>query len=391
MLAGQTAKQICQTVNDPDLNGLVPSDVDSSTPPPPGSPNYLMGVSATSANTLAFYTYAVNWTSLTSTLTGSTVPVSSFQLACGGSNCVPQKNTSQKLDSLGDRLMYRLAYRNFGDHESLVVTHSVKAGSATGVRWYEIRDPGGTPTVYQQGTYAPADGKYRWMGSAAMDKDGGIALGYSVSNATMFPGVGYTGRLATDAPGTMTQGDNTMKAGAGSQKSSADCDSAFCALRWGDYSSMSIDPSDDCTFWYTNEYLPASGNFNWTTWIGSFELPGCGGGGGGGGTDDFSISANPSSLSIQQGQSSNVTISTALVSGSTQSVALSVSGKPSGTSVSFKPATVTPGGSASSSKMKITVGTKTAKGDYTLTVTGTGASATHTTSVALTVKAAKGK
>jgi hypothetical protein len=392
MLLGQTASQQCQTVNDPDLNGLLPSDVDGTTAPPAGSPNYLMGVSATSGSTLAFYKFHVDWTTpANSTFTGSAVAVAPFNLACGGSNCIPQSGTSQKLDSLGDRLMYRLAYRNFGDHESLVVSHSVASGSTTGMRWYEIRDPGGTPTVYQQGTYGPADGKYRWMGSAAMDKNGGIALGYSISSSAMFPSVGYTGRLAGDALGTMTQGDNLMKAGLGAQKpDNTFCDQYSCALRWGDYSSMSIDPSDDCTFWYTNEYLPSNGNFNWTTWIGSFQLPGCGnsgGGGGGGGTpNDFSISASPSSLTISRGKSSNVTISTALTSGSPEAVSLSASGKPSGVSISFSPTTVTPGGTPSASKMKISVSTKASKGTSTITVKGTGPSATHSTQVVLTVK-----
>ncbi len=150
---------------------------------------------------------------------------------------------------------------------------------------------------------------------------------------------------------------------------------------------MSIDPSDDCTFWYTGEYIPNTGDFNWTTWIGSFNLcTATGGGGGGGGTDDFSIAASPSSITIVKGKSGNVTISTVLTSGSSQKVALSASGKPSGVSVSFTPTSVTPGGTPSASKMKITVGSKTSKGTYTLTVTGKGASATHTVPVVLTVK-----
>ena len=395
MLAGQAATQQCQTVNDANLNGLLPSDLDGSTPPPTGAPNYLLGlyVPTSGSPSLQEYRFHVDWTDPnSSTFTGPTTVsgVPSFSLACGASNCVPQANTNQKLDSLGDRLMYRLAYRNFGDHEALVVSHSVTAGSVTGVRWYEIRTPGTTPTVFQSGTYAP-DSKYRWMGSAAMDKNGDIALGYSLSSSTMFPSIAYTGRLAADPLGTMTQGDNLMKAGTGSQKSDIFCDQFQCALRWGDYSSMSIDPSDDCTFWYTNEYLPSSGNFNWTTWIGSFQLPGCGntgggGGGGGGGTDDFSIAASPSSITIVKGKSGNVTISTLVTSGSPQTVALSASGKPSGVSVSFTPTSVVAGGTPSASKMKITVGSKTSKGTYTLTVNGTGTSATHTIPVVLTVK-----
>ena len=382
MLLGRAATQQCTSVGDPNLNGLLPSDVDGATPPPPGSPNYLMGLSAASGSTLAFYKFHVDWaTPANTTFTGTSVPVAPFNLACGGSACVPQKGISQTLDSLGDRLMYRLAYRNFGDHESLVVTHSVASGTVTGVRWYEVRNPGGAPSVYQQGTYAPADGKYRWMGSAAMDKNGDIALGYSVSNGSMFPSLGYTGRLAGDALGTMTQGDNTLKAGAGSQKTYD---------RWGDYSSMSIDPSDDCTFWYTNEYLPGTGSFNWTTWIGSFQLPGCAsGGGGGGGTDDFSIAASPSSVTIAKGQTGAVTISTTLTSGSPQTVALSQTGAPAKVTVTFTPTSVVAGGTPSASSMKIAVSRKATSGTYTITVKGTGTSATHTTPVVLTI-AAKG-
>jgi hypothetical protein len=396
MLLGQTATQQCQTVSDANLNGLLPSDIDGSTAPPSGAPNYLLGLYAPDASTgtapsLQEYKFHVDWTTpANTTLSGPTTVagVPAFSLACGGTNCIPQANTTQKLDSLGDRLMYRLAYRNFGDHEALAVTHSVKAGSFTGVRWYEIRDPDTAPSVFQSGTYAPADSKFRWMGSAAMDKNGDVALGYSVSSSTMFPSIGYTGRLAGDPLGTMTQGENTLKAGAGSQKPDIFCDPVECALRWGDYSSISIDPADDCTFWYTNEYLPGNGNFNWTTWIGSFQLPGCGnsgGGGGGGATDDFSIAASPTSVTVQRGKSTKVTISTTLISGSPQAVALSASGKPSRTTISFTPTTVTAGGTSSASKMKIAVGTKTPKGTYTIAVTGTGTSLTHTTTVGLTV------
>src|SRR5205823_14486866 len=199
------------------------------------------------------------------------IPVAAFNAACsGGGTCIPQPNTSQRLDSLGDRLMYRLAYRNFGDHESVMVNHSVavsgkRHSSVTGVRWYELRNPNGTPTVFQQGTYSP-DATSRWMGSIAMDKVGDIALGYSASSSSVFPSVRYTGRTASDALGTM-QAENIIKAGGGSQLPNLS--------RWGDYSAMTVDPADDCTFWYTNEYLKASGTFNWSTMIASFKFPGC--------------------------------------------------------------------------------------------------------------------
>jgi hypothetical protein len=165
--------------------------------------------------------------------------------------------------------MHRLAYRSFADgHQSLVVNHSVTAGSSTGVRWYEIRlDAAGNPSLFQQGTYAP-DANYRWMGSVAQDGDGNMALGFSVSGSTIKPQIHFTGRLVYDPPGQMTQGEGTVIDGAGAQGPGLS--------RWGDYSMMAVDPSDDCTFWYTNEYIPTDGTFNWRTRVGSFRLPGCG-------------------------------------------------------------------------------------------------------------------
>jgi fibronectin type 3 domain-containing protein len=221
------------------------------------------------SNKLNLWKFHVDWsTPANSTFSGPTsIPVASFSTACNGGTCIPQAGTTQQLDSLADRLMYRLAYRNFGDHESLVVNHSVTAGSVAGIRWYELRNPGGVPSVYQQGTYAP-DSTHRWMGSIAMDRVGDIAVGYSASSSVISPGIRYTGRGPGDPLGTL-QAETTVLTGGGSQLSGLS--------RWGDYSSMSIDPVDDCTFWYTNEYLNNSGTFNWSTWIVSFKFPSCGG------------------------------------------------------------------------------------------------------------------
>ena len=206
-----------------------------------------------------------------STFTGPTnLPVAAFSEACGGGACVQQSGTREKLDSLGDRLMYRLAYRNFGTYQTIVVTHSVAVGTSrknpyTGVRWYEIRNPGGTPTIYQQSTFSP-DATFRWMPSIAMDKIGNIALGYSASSSAVHPAIRYTGRLSTDPLNTMGI-ENSIIAGTGSQTTGLN--------RWGDYSSMAIDPVDDCTFWYANEYIASDGTFNWHTRLASFKFPSC--------------------------------------------------------------------------------------------------------------------
>jgi Bacterial Ig-like domain (group 3) len=265
MLSGGPANAICMQQN-LSVDSLLPADLDGTTPPPTGEPNfYLQLAGPTSLNLFKFH---VDFTTPSnSTFTGPTViPVTSFSQACGGGTCIPQPGTTQQLDSLGDRLMFRLAYRNFSDHESLVVNHSVTAGSSVGVRWYEIRSPNATPTVFQQGTFSP-DSQYRWMGSIAMDQSGDIAMGYSASSSSNFPAVRYTGRVPSDSAGTM-ESENSIIEGTGSETNGSS--------RWGDYSSMSVDPADDCTFWYTNEYLTTNGSFNWKTRIGSFKFTSCG-------------------------------------------------------------------------------------------------------------------
>jgi hypothetical protein len=390
MLVGNTAQQQCNTVSDQNLNGLLPSSVESSTPPPAGSPNYLLGISVPTSGspTIRMFKFHVDWANpANSTFSGgasgvAVAGVPSFTLGCGGSNCIKQPSPGAKLDSLGDRLMYPLGYRNFGGgHEALVVSHTVTAGTVTGVRWYEIRNPNAAaPTVFQSGTFAPSDGNFRWMGSAAQDKDGDIALGYSLSGTSMKTSVAITGRLAEDPAGSMTQTEKVVKQSGGVQISDLNCGPDDCALRWGDYSSMQIDPSDDCTFWYTNQFIPLNGNFNWKTWIQAFTLPNCGSGGGG--ADDFSISASPTSVTVQRGFTGKSIINTAVTSGSPQTVTFNATGQPSGVTVKFKPPSVLVG---TVSKMKMVVSSSAKKGTYTLTVNGVGTSATHSTTVSLKV------
>lgn len=270
MRNGAAATQVCFQLST-SFGGLLPSDLDGATAPPAGSPNFVLNFGTNSLNLWKFHVDFV--TPSNSTFTGPTnIPVAAFNVPCsGGGACIPQPSTSQKLDSLGDRLMYRLAYRNRAGVESLVVNHSVAVGtnkhnSITSVRWYELRSPNGTPTVFQQGTLSTADGIHRWMGSIAMDKVGDMAVGYSASSGSILPSIRYTGRVPTDPLGQM-QTENIIQNGGGSQTGNLN--------RWGDYSSISLDPVDDCTFWYTTEYLKSSGSFNWSTRIASFKFPGC--------------------------------------------------------------------------------------------------------------------
>ena len=251
------------------VSPVLPSDLDGSLLPASGQPN----VFAEFGSSMALFKFHVDWaTPANTTWTNSaTLAVAGFTQLCGSTrNCIAQAGTSQKLDGIGDRLMHRLAFRHFADgHEALAVTMNVKTGGTSrapvsGVRWYEVRDPAGTPSIYQQGTYSP-DSNSRWMGSVAMDKVGDLAVGYSVSSGSVHPSIRYAGRVPGDTLGTLNQGEASMYTGTGSQAG---------VNRWGDYSAMTIDPSDDCTFWYTQEYNN-SGGWGWGTRIGSFKFGTC--------------------------------------------------------------------------------------------------------------------
>jgi len=375
MIAGAAAKAAQCFGPKASDGGLLPSDMTGTTQPPAGSNNYYVDLQSTALNLWRFH---VDWTTpANSTFTGPTsLPVAAYSALCSGGTCVPQPGTTQQLDSLADRLMYRLAYRNMGTYESLVVDHSVAANGGGGVRWYEIRSPGGSPTIFQQGTFAP-DSSYRWMGSIAMDHVGNIATGYSISDgSSVKPGIRFAGRLVTDPAGQLSQGESTMVTGGGVNTGTYS--------RWGDYSSMSVDPTDDCTFWYTTEYYASNGDsFHWQTRVGNFKFSTCSTTQ----TPDFSISASPGSVSVVQGNAGTSTISTTVANGFNNAISLSASGQPSGVTVSFNPASIAAPGSGSST-MTLTVGSSTATGTYPITVTGTGGGITHTASVSLTVTAA---
>lgn len=371
MLAGGPATGQCFQLGTSDAS-LLPSDLDGSTAPPAGSPNFFLELgTSTTLNLFEFHVDFAN--SANSTLTGPiAITVPSYTDACGGSGgtCIPQRGTGQQLDSLGDRLMFRLAYRNFGNHESLVASHSITSGSSTAVRWYEVRNPRAAPTVFQSGTFAP-DANSRWMPSIAMDKAGDMALGYSLSSSSMFPSIAYTGRVPGDALGTM-ESETTILAGSGSQTGSLS--------RWGDYTSMAIDPVDDCTFWHANEYLPSSGSFNWATRLASFSFPSCAST-----APDFTLSATPSSQTVVQGNSTTYTATVGAVNGFSGTVSFSASGLPAGATASFSPASVAGSGS---STLTVTTGSTTPSGTFTIGITATSGSTTHSSNVTLTVNPA---
>ena len=275
MLAGQTATMQCFQIANTQLHGMAPSDLDGASPPPAGAPNYYVIQGPAGSNSLYLYSFHVDFaTPASSTFTGPTIiDVAPYKPAPAfGVPAIPQPATTQLLDVNGNDVMPRLAYRNFPRatpaHESLLAIHSVTVGtgssSRTAVRWYELRNPSTAVTVYQQGTFSP-DTSHRWMGSIAMDKMGDIAIGYSVSSASISPGIRYTGRVPGDALNSL-EAEVTVSNGSGSQLSGA---------RWGDYTSMSLDPSDDCTMWYTGEYMAATGALDWATRLFSFRFTAC--------------------------------------------------------------------------------------------------------------------
>jgi hypothetical protein len=271
-------------------DGLLPADIDGTSQPTEDAPAPIVGTQDDNASygatfdALNIWELSVQWNANPEASIGlkTQLPVASFDsifpCAPDSRDCLPQPgitNPAQYLDILSyrQRPTFRLAYRNFGTYESLVTNQSVEAlPGIAGARWYEIRRTGGSYSVFQQGTFAPGDGVHRWMGSVAMDKSGNIALGYSVVNGVdVYPGIRYTGRLAGDPLGQMTLGEGTIINGSGVQTTTNS--------RWGDYTDMTVDPTDDCTFWYVNEYYTLAGQQSspagWQTRIGSVKLPGC--------------------------------------------------------------------------------------------------------------------
>jgi hypothetical protein len=273
-------------------DGLLPADSDGTTPPKADAPAPIVGTQddggpyGATFDALNIWEFAVKWDAAPSASIGlkAQLPVAAFDsifpCAPAARKCLPQPGITDPnlyLDVLSyrQRPTWRLAHRTFGSHETLVTNQTVEARpGVAGLRWYEIRRKKGTYTLQQQGTFAPDDGVNRWMASAAMDRKGNMAIGYSVVNGTnLFPSIRYTGRMARDPAGELTLGEGTITNGSAAQTSTNS--------RWGDYTSLNVDPVDDCTFWYVNEYYTAEGaaqaplGNGWQTRIASFRLPKC--------------------------------------------------------------------------------------------------------------------
>jgi hypothetical protein len=257
---------------------LQPSDLDGRAPAA-GTPNTIVMAwddqtfgTGRGPDGYRLFDFAVNWSRPSaSTLSGPThvdAPAFDSNLCNFRVGCIPEKG-GELLDPLAGYTMYRAQYRNFGSYSSLVLNHTVDVSghSDAGIRWVELRNQRNGWALFQTGTYAPDDGNHRWMGSAAQDQRGNLALGFSVSSNNIFPSIHYTSRAAGDPLGELRGGEVSLVEGTGSQQGSF--------KRWGDYSTMSVDPVDGCTFWYTQEYYANSGSFDFKTRIGSFRLPGC--------------------------------------------------------------------------------------------------------------------
>ena len=280
MYAGATLRSSLGMLAYPanDVYSLVPSNLQSkisASLPPVGTPNYFVSETINTPSSFGYlvrkFTPAADCGAGGTMSAPVTVSQGAYAVNLATTDFVPQPGTAQQLDTLQDRIMQKVQYRRIGTAESLWVVHTVGDGSSSPAQpqWAQLDVSGGTIAAapVQEQIYAPDATLSRWMGSLAVDAQGNMAVGYSTSSSAAFPGIAYSGRLHDDAPNQLPQTEAVLQAGAGSQTTYG---------RWGDYSSMSIDPNDDCTFWYTSEYLAATGVFNWSTAIGSFKFPGCG-------------------------------------------------------------------------------------------------------------------
>jgi len=323
MLIGATATQQCFTLSTA-RGDVFPADLDGAQLPQPGRSSYVFDLSPLES-ALGAFKLEIDWQVPSSSRISSRIPipVAAWTTPCPA--CIPQPGTIQELSTLGGELMNRVTYRNFGDHEAFLIVHSADVEGTVGVRWYELRpDSAGGLAAFQQGTFAP-DTHHRWMGSGAMDRQGNIALGYSVSSAQLYPSIRYVGRLAGDPKNMMTLSEGSLFEGSLAQVGTS---------RWGDYSAMQVDPIDECTFWYTTEHAGWNG---YGTRIGAFRLPGCEP------QDQFDLEIDPSDIKMTSGQVSTVKVTSHVSAGASKPVILRVDGLPPGVRATFAASTMAAG------------------------------------------------
>jgi len=295
MINGGAANTIAFSILPADLGdqySLVPATFRTGSPPPAGQPEWFMDVNSSAvAGTVETQVFVrrfhADFVTPANSFFGSgathapdgIITVAGFVDAfdaTNGTGIVPNGTvtTTQYLDTLGDKLMYPLVYQNLGGVESVWSSHTVNNNQGgtgpTGIRWYQFNMTGNTipATPAQQQTFTNGgDGLWRAMPSINVDNQGNVAIGYTASSATVDPGIRYAGRLAGDPLNTMAQGEAIMTPGTGHQTSTSH--------RWGDYSSMFVDPTDTCTFYHTNEYYSATSSAAWNTRVGSFKFGTC--------------------------------------------------------------------------------------------------------------------
>lgn len=382
MLAGATARPMQFFQNF--VNLLIPADLDGPTGPPLGSPGifYTFRDGGESyfnnppADSIDVWEFNVDWTTpanTTFTLVNSLSPTPFNWTVCGFfvSNCLPQPGTSQGIDSASWWPMQRLVYRNFGSHQTLIGSWTVDvlaSGNRAAPRWFELRDNGGGWSIFQEGTYSP-DSVNRWMSSVAMDGSGNIAMGFSRGSGSDFASIYYASRNASDPLGTMGS-EELLFAGTGAQTSTSS--------RWGDYSSMELDPADDCTFWFTSEYLASTSNANWLTRVGVFKVPGCGG-------PSFSVSCTPDAFTLDQGGSDTAICTVSSQGGFNGSVNLSCQGA-GGIGCSLSPSVVTPPVDGSTDvTLTLSAPANQPVGTYNFNVEGTNGSDSRTAGISVDV------
>ncbi|MBK9655588.1 MAG: choice-of-anchor J domain-containing protein [Rhodanobacteraceae bacterium] len=380
MLAGNPSPSLVQftvPVNQFSGDGLLPADIDGSNLPPPNSPAFYVGSMdnggpyGATQDALSLWAFNINFVTPASSSfqVVATIPIAPYDtiFPCNGRSCIPQPAPLGAVDILSyrQRPMHRAAYRNYGSYQSIVTNQSVEAAPVmAGIRWWEIRNPGANAVLYQDSTYAPGitDGTHRWMGSIAQDSNGNMGLGYSAGSANLFPSVHYTGRLEGDPLNEMSQGEGIFVTGTGGHTAGT--------RRWGDYTSMTVDSTDDCTFWYVNEFFAVSGT-QWTMRAGSFKFPECG-------NPTLGVAAVPLSRAVCAPDNAVYTVEGHGYKGFASSTNLSVSGVPAGATSNFSvnPINPVPGNST------LTIGNTAAAtpGNYTLTITGTSASPAQTRS-----------